>query len=87
MSETEDRATLLALASPGLPHAPTRTFKLTEVRTKINKLRPTKSPGYDLISQQAGMFIFVTKEVFKRCVVFFFVLVGFYITFFFCTVT
>jgi hypothetical protein len=50
MSETEERAILLALASPGLPHTPVRTFKLTDVRTAINKLRPTKSPGYDLIT-------------------------------------
>jgi hypothetical protein len=50
MSETEDRATLLALASPGLPHTAIRTFKLTDVRTTTNKLRPTKSPGYDLIT-------------------------------------
>jgi hypothetical protein len=39
------------------------------------------TPFY-LTSQQAGMFIFVTKEVFKNCVVFFFVLAGFSITFY-----
>jgi len=50
MSETEERAILVALASSGLPHTPVRTFKLTEVRTAINELRPTKSPEYDLIT-------------------------------------
>ena len=50
MSETEEREIFLALASPGLPHTPVRTFKLTEVRTAINELRPTKSPEYDLIT-------------------------------------
>ena len=49
-SEIEDREILLDLTSPDLPHAPVRTFKITEVRTAINKLRPTKSPGYDLIT-------------------------------------
>ena len=29
MSETEERAILRALVSPGLPHTPARTFKLT----------------------------------------------------------
>ena len=50
ISESKERAILLALASSGLPQNPFRTFKLTEVRTAINKLRPTKSPGYDLIT-------------------------------------
>jgi hypothetical protein len=35
MSETEERAFLLAPASLGLPHTPVRTFKLTEVRTAV----------------------------------------------------
>jgi len=35
-----------------------------------------------VISNQVGMFIFVTKEVFKHCLVFFFVLAGFSITFY-----
>jgi NAD-dependent dihydropyrimidine dehydrogenase PreA subunit len=43
---------------------------------------PMYCTSFYLISQQAGMFIFVTKEVFKHCVVFFFVLAGFSITFY-----
>jgi hypothetical protein len=35
-----------------------------------------------LISHQAGMFIFVTKEIFKHCLIFFFVITGFSITFY-----
>jgi len=50
MSETEERAILLALASPGQPYAAVRIFTLPEVRTAINKLQPTRSPGYDLIT-------------------------------------
>jgi len=52
MLETEEWAILRALASPGLPHTPVRTFKLTEIRTAVNKLRPTKSPGYELITSR-----------------------------------
>jgi len=52
MSETEERAILLALASPGQPHPAVRTFTLPEVRSATNKLRPTKSPGYDLITDK-----------------------------------
>jgi hypothetical protein len=43
---------------------------------------PLYCTSFYLISQQAGMFIFVTKEIFKHCVVFFFVLAGFSITFY-----
>jgi hypothetical protein len=35
-----------------------------------------------MISQQTGMFLFVTKEIFKHSLVLFFVLVGFSLTFF-----
>ena len=37
---------------------------------------------FELISHQAGIFIFVTREIFKHCLVFFFVLVGFSVTFY-----
>jgi len=43
---------------------------------------PLYCTSFFLISHQAGMFIFVTKEVFKHCLVFFFVLAGFSITFY-----
>jgi hypothetical protein len=43
---------------------------------------PLYCTSFDFISHQAGMFIFVTKEVFKHCLVFFFVLAGFAITFY-----
>jgi len=50
MPEAEDRKIRLALTSPGLPYNSVRSFKVTEVRTAIHKLRSTKSPGYDLIT-------------------------------------
>jgi hypothetical protein len=50
----------LALTSPGLPYNSVRPFKVTEVRTAINKLRSTKSPGYDLIT---GTFLKELPEV------------------------
>jgi len=50
MPPAEDQQILHALASPGLPPTPLRPFKKTEVRKAFKKLRPTKSPGYDLIT-------------------------------------
>jgi hypothetical protein len=43
---------------------------------------PMYCTSFYIISQQAGMFILVTKEIFKHCVVFFFVVAGFSITFY-----
>jgi hypothetical protein len=43
---------------------------------------PLYFTSFYMISHQAGMFIFVTKEIFKHCLVFFFVLAGFAITFY-----
>jgi hypothetical protein len=43
---------------------------------------PLYCTSFPTISHQAGMFIFVTKEVFKHCGIFFFVLAGFSITFY-----
>jgi hypothetical protein len=50
MPAAEDHQILHALASPGLPPTTVTPFKITEVRNALNKLRPTKSPGYDLIT-------------------------------------
>jgi hypothetical protein len=50
MPAAEDQQILYALASPGLPPTPASPFKITEVRNALNKLRPAKSPGYDLIT-------------------------------------
>jgi len=43
---------------------------------------PLHCTSFYVISHQAGMFIFVTREIFKHCLVFFIVLVGFSITFY-----
>jgi hypothetical protein len=43
---------------------------------------PMHSSAIYMISQQTGMFIFVTKEILKHSLVLFFVLVGFSVTFF-----
>ena len=43
---------------------------------------PLYCTSFYVISHQAGMFIYVTREVFKHCLVFFFVLAGFSITFY-----
>jgi hypothetical protein len=43
---------------------------------------PLYCTSFYVISNQAGMFIFVTKEVFKHCGVFFFVLAGFSVAFY-----
>jgi hypothetical protein len=51
MSAAEDQQQMLhALASPDLPPTPVRQFIITEVQNAINKLRPAKSLGYDLIT-------------------------------------
>jgi hypothetical protein len=43
---------------------------------------PLYCTSFYVISHQAGMFIFVTREIFKHCLVFFFVILGFSITFY-----
>jgi hypothetical protein len=43
---------------------------------------PLYCTSFPVVSHQAGMFIFVTREVFKHSVLFFFVLAGFSITFY-----
>jgi len=43
---------------------------------------PLYCTTFELISHQVGIFIFVTREIFKHCLVFFFVLVGFSVTFY-----
>jgi hypothetical protein len=43
---------------------------------------PLYCTPFHVISHQAGMFIFVTREIFKHCAIFFFVLAGFSITFY-----
>jgi len=43
---------------------------------------PLYCTSFYVISHQAGMFIFVTREIFKHCLVFFFVLLGFSMTFY-----
>jgi len=43
---------------------------------------PLYCTSFYMISHQAGMFIFVTKEILKHSLVFFFVLLGFSVTFF-----
>ena len=43
---------------------------------------PLYCTSFYVISNQAGMFIFVTREIFKHCLAFFFVLAGFSMTFY-----
>ena len=43
---------------------------------------PLYGTSFYVISHQAGMFMYVTREIFKHCLVFFFVLAGFSITFY-----
>jgi hypothetical protein len=44
MSVGEEREILRALETPGQLETPVKKFKLIEVRSAINQLRPKKSP-------------------------------------------
>jgi hypothetical protein len=46
----EEREILHALDTPSRLKTPVQKFKISELRTAINRLQSTKAPGYDLIT-------------------------------------
>ena len=52
LSRSEEREIIHALGTPSRLNTPVKKFKLSEVRSMVNRLRSTKAPGYDLITGQ-----------------------------------
>jgi hypothetical protein len=50
MTEEEEKEILHVLETPGQLETPVKKFKLNEVRSAINQIRPKKAPGCDLIT-------------------------------------
>jgi hypothetical protein len=50
LSRDEEEEILHALDTPSRLKTPVKKFKITEVRSMIDRLRSTKAPGYDLIT-------------------------------------
>jgi hypothetical protein len=53
MTEEEEKEILYALETPGQLETPVKKFKLTEVRSAINQLRPKKKKLQDMTLSQA----------------------------------
>jgi hypothetical protein len=50
LSRAEEQELLHTIDAPNRQNNPVKKLKISEVKAMINRLRPTKAPGYDLIT-------------------------------------